>query len=178
MLIFNDVPSRDLDRPRCNSDFEAYLQRASCALIVVDAGDERWPRDAKRWVERLADSARVPVALLVDLVNFPPAAGATSVPDARRTVETQAAALGAASELPFVGWYVASDDITVDETADCVTAVVDHLDGPADNLGRGSPAKVAGDFLSPARLSQKGPRPSPGTFAESVRASISPSSPF
>ena len=73
---------------------------------------------------------------------------------------------------------MASDDITVDETADCVTAVVDHLDGPADNLGRGSPAKVAGDFLSPARLSQKGPRPSPGTFAESVRASISPSSPF
>ncbi|KAH8061630.1 hypothetical protein JL721_8864 [Aureococcus anophagefferens] len=75
----------------------------------------------------------------------------------------EAAALGAASE-PFVGWYVASDDITVDETADCVTAAVDHLDGPAHNLA-GLAGQSPATSVARARLSQKGPRPSPGTFA-------------
>ena len=127
MLIFNDVPSRDLDRPRYNSDFEAYLQRASCTLIVVDASDAKWLGDAKRWSERLRETAELPVALLVDCAS---AASASSLDQVRAAVAQNADALAKASSLPFVGWFVASDDASHDETADCVSAIVDWLDNP------------------------------------------------
>jgi len=181
-LIFNDVPSRDLDRPRRSADFEAYLTRAACALIVVDASDHNWLRDADRWAESLADSARVPVALLVDVRNRQDAG-------ARASVEADAERMRGLSSLPFVGWFL-SDDADRDETADCVHAIVDFIDDDphdprdrdrqsVDFLRYGSPAAAHSPprrQIGRSKLSG-GPRPSPGTYADNVNASISPYAP-
>lgn len=48
-LIFNEVPSRDLDTPHATSDFEEYLSHADGAVIVADTSDDNWVAVADRW---------------------------------------------------------------------------------------------------------------------------------
>lgn len=57
MVIFNMVPSRDLDAPRISSDFEAYIPMSSGAVVLVD-GTGNWADKAVAWSKRIADVKR------------------------------------------------------------------------------------------------------------------------
>ncbi|KAH8065672.1 hypothetical protein JL722_48 [Aureococcus anophagefferens] len=130
VVIVNSVPARDLDSPRATSEFHAYLERASCAIVAVDYDlNPRWSDDAAEWVALVKDARDIPVALLVstdDHVDDEDPRVEQRVDEAY--VAEDADAFCARAEV--VGWYRHHpSDPERDETRACMAAVLGRADG-------------------------------------------------
>ena len=149
VVIVNSVPARDLDSPRATSEFHAYLERASCAIVAVDYDlNPRWSDDAAEWVALVKDARDIPVALLVstdDHVDDEDPRVEQRVDEAY--VAEDADAFCARAEV--VGWYRHHpSDPERDETRACMAAVLGRADGDrarATSAAAAGPALCAGE---------------------------------
>ena len=126
VVIVNTVPARDLNQPRATSEFYAYLDKATCAIVAVDYDlNPRWDCDAAEWIALLKDTKDVPVALLIstdDRVENEDPRVQEEVDHAFLVEDADAFCTGA----EVIGWWRNHpNDPDRDETRRCMEAVLD-----------------------------------------------------